>query len=110
MKLKISTHISVCKTSKRTKGFCAAMLRHGDIRDLVVRTFVQSIMNFVSPARNEAIPREILWYIPLHYKQQHARLLCRSLYTLISYLLDFFCTRFPLVSLVIMEEGLCTSS
>ena len=46
MKLKIGTHIAICKTSNRTKGFCAATLHHGDIRDLVVRAFVQSIMNF----------------------------------------------------------------
>ena len=55
-----------------TKGFCAATLHHGDIRDLVVHAFVQSIMNFVSPARNEAISPKILWYIPLYYQQQHA--------------------------------------
>ena len=72
MKLNIGTHIAICTTSNRIKGFCAATLRHGDIRDLVVRAFVQSIMNIVSPARNEAISREILLYIPLYYKQQHA--------------------------------------
>ena len=33
---------------------------------------VQRIMNFVSPARNKAISREILWYIPLYYQQQLA--------------------------------------
>ena len=63
MKLKISTRIAICKTSDRTNGlngFCAATLRHGDIRDLAVRVFVQSIMKFVSPALNEAISREIL--------------------------------------------------
>ena len=49
--------------------------RHGDIRDLAARAHLCSvyIMNFVSPARNEAISRpEILWYIPLYYQQQHA--------------------------------------
>ena len=66
MKLNIGPHIVICKTSNRTKGFCAATLRHGDIRNLVVRAFLQSIMNFVSPARNEAISREILLYIPVH--------------------------------------------
>ena len=82
MKLKIGTHIAICKTSNRTKGFCAATLHHGDIRDLVVRAsaFVQSIINnelrISGAERREAISREILWYIPLYYQvqlqQQHA--------------------------------------
>ena len=70
MKQKIGTHIAFAKTSNRIKGFCVATLHHGEIRDLVVRAFVQTItiMNFVSPARNEGkIPIMVHTYRTINY-------------------------------------------